>query len=83
MFKIAPILLECERVGRGPTPFRFENLWLKVECFQDLLGGWWQGVNVHGIASFSLSRKLKEIKSLIKAWNKDSFGRLEINKNRL
>ena len=33
-----------------------------------------------GRASFSISRKLKEVKNLIKAWNKESFGRLEINK---
>ncbi|RVX15984.1 Transposon TX1 uncharacterized 149 kDa protein [Vitis vinifera] len=27
----------------GPSPFRFENMWLKVEGFKDLLRSWWQG----------------------------------------
>ena len=76
----APIMLECGKIRRGHAPFRFENMWLKVEGFQDLLRGWWQGVTVLGTTSFSISRKLKEVKNLIKAWNKESFGRLKINK---
>ena len=37
----ALILLECGGVRKGPTPFRFENMWLKVEGFLDLMKGWW------------------------------------------
>ena len=36
-----PILLEGGGLRRGPSPFRFENMWLKVEGFKDLLRGWW------------------------------------------
>ena len=25
---------------RGPSPFRFENMWLEVEGFKDLLKSW-------------------------------------------
>ena len=35
-----PILLDGGRVRRGPTPFRFENTWLKEEGFKDLLKRW-------------------------------------------
>ena len=35
-----PILLKGEGVRRGPTPFRFENMWLKEEGFKDLLTLW-------------------------------------------
>ncbi|RVX16237.1 hypothetical protein CK203_014500 [Vitis vinifera] len=28
---------------RGPTPFRFENMWLKEEGFQEVLRKWWEG----------------------------------------
>ncbi|RVW54804.1 Exosome complex component RRP4-like [Vitis vinifera] len=38
---------------RGPTPFRFENMWLKVDGFKGLLREWWQGIEVRGRASFS------------------------------
>ena len=37
-----PILLKGGGVRKGPSPFRFENMWLKVEGFKDLLRGWWQ-----------------------------------------
>ena len=65
---------------RGSTPFRFENMWLKVEGFQDLMKGWWQGVPICRTGSFILSRKMKEVKLLLKAWNTVCFGRLEVNK---
>ena len=76
-----PILLEGGGLRRGPSPFKFENMWLKVEDFKDLLRSWWQGTVVRGKASFRLAAKLKELKQKIKSWNRDVFGRLECNKN--
>ena len=76
----APLLLDCGEMRRGPTPFRFENMWLKAEGLQDLMEGWWQGMSFRGSTGFILSKKLKEIKSLPKAWNRDCFGRLDLNK---
>ncbi|RVX05710.1 hypothetical protein CK203_027385 [Vitis vinifera] len=32
------------RLDRGPTLFRFENMWLKVDGFNGLLRGWRQGI---------------------------------------
>ncbi|RVW49943.1 LINE-1 retrotransposable element ORF2 protein [Vitis vinifera] len=75
-----PILLECGGLRRGPSPFRFENMWLKVVGFKNLLRGWWQETVVRGTASFRLASKLKELKK-IKVWNREVFGRLEVNKN--
>ena len=79
-FDHALILLDCGGMRRGPIPFRFENMWLKVEGFQGLMEGWWQGVSSRGSASYILSKKLKEVKSLLKVWNRDCFGRLDANK---
>ena len=56
-------------------------MWLKVDGFKDLLRGWWQGLGGRGRASFRLATKLKVMKEKIKGWNKDVFGRLEVNKN--
>ncbi|RVW72725.1 Glycerol-3-phosphate acyltransferase, chloroplastic [Vitis vinifera] len=44
-----PILLDGGGVRRGPSPFRFENMWLKEEGFKELLKGWWQGLNYSGL----------------------------------
>ena len=35
------VLLEGGSLRRGPTPFRFENMWFKVEGFKDLIRNWW------------------------------------------
>ena len=56
-------------------------MWLKVDGFKDLLQGWWQESGVSGKASFRLASKLKVLKQKITDWNRDVFGRLEVNKN--
>ena len=76
-----PILLMGGGIRRGPTPFRFENMWLKVDDFNGLLRGWWQGIEVRGRANFRLAYKMKVLKHNIKVWNREVFGRLEVNKN--
>ena len=35
-----PILLDGGGIISGPSPFRFQNMWLKAEGFKDLLKGW-------------------------------------------
>ncbi|RVW41517.1 Transposon TX1 uncharacterized 149 kDa protein [Vitis vinifera] len=67
-------------VRRGPSPFKFENMWLKAEGFQELIKGWWQGIEVSGRPSYRLATKLKGLKQNLKTWNKEVFGRLEKNK---
>ena len=74
-----PILLKGGGLSRGPSPFRFENMWLKIDGFKDLLQDWWQGAGRRGRANFRLAAKLKVLKEKIKVWNRDVFGRLEVN----
>ena len=69
-----PILIEGGGRRRGPSPFRFENLWLKVEGFKDLMRSWWQGMSVSGRVSYKLATKLKAIKQNLKVWNREVFG---------
>ncbi|RVW30990.1 hypothetical protein CK203_100656 [Vitis vinifera] len=38
--------LEGGAIRRGLSPFRFENMWLKVEGFKDLIHSWWQGIEI-------------------------------------
>ncbi|RVW76691.1 hypothetical protein CK203_047573 [Vitis vinifera] len=56
-----PILLEGGGLRRGPSPFRFENMWLKVEGFLDLIRSWWREIEVRGTASYRLAAKTKEL----------------------
>ena len=46
-----PIVLERERINLGKTLFRFENMWLKVEGFKDLIRSWSVGYDVCGSLS--------------------------------
>ena len=68
-------------IRQGPTPFRFENMWLKDEGFKELVRSWWQGIDVRGSASYKLATKMKEIKQKLKVWNREVFGKLECNKS--
>ena len=76
-----PILLEGGRVlPKRPSPFRFENMWIKEKGFKDLIKVWWQRLEFRGTSSYVLMEKMKAIKNLLKNWNKEVFGRVEENK---
>ena len=75
-----PIMLDSEGVRSGPTPFRFELMWLKYEGFKEILKGWWQDLQYHGSFSFIISSKLKALKGLLKIWNREVFGKVEYQK---
>ena len=64
----------------GPSPFRFELMWLKNEGFKETLKGWWQNLQFHGSYNFILSAKLKALKGILKTWNREVFGKVETNK---
>ena len=61
-------------MSRGNTSFKFENMWLKVEGFVDLVRGWWNGYHFVGSPSYVLACKLKALKGDLKHWNKHVFG---------
>ena len=75
------ILLDGGGLRKDPFPFRFENMWLKVEGFSDLLKSWWEGDNFSGSSSFILVEKLKVLKAKLKEWNRDIFGKVEYRKD--
>ena len=76
-----PIILEGGgSLTRGPTPFRFENMWIKEEGFKDLIRVWWQSLSSNGTKSFILSEKIKALKFKIKTWNREVFGKVEVSK---
>ncbi|RVW49343.1 hypothetical protein CK203_092663 [Vitis vinifera] len=49
-----PILLEGGGLKRGPSPFRFENMWLEEGGFKDKLKTWWGSLKFTGSASYIL-----------------------------
>jgi exonuclease III len=75
-----PILLDCGGIHWGPSPFRFENMWLKSEGFVDRVRLWWASYHFQGSPSYIFSQKLKALKSDLKRWNDQEFGIVEIRK---
>ena len=73
-------MLDIEGIKSESSPFRFENMWLKFKGFKDLLRGWWQSLHFSGFFSFVLTSKLKALKGILRAWNKEVFGGVDLKK---
>ena len=59
-----PILLEGGRCTvKGPSPFRFENMWLKKEGLETLVEEWWRSYEVRGTRNYVIIEKLKALKN--------------------
>ncbi|KAL5566576.1 hypothetical protein UlMin_029740 [Ulmus minor] len=69
-----PIILDTSPVSWGPSPFRFENMWLEHSGFRQECEQWWRGIEVEGWESYRMMEKLRALKNKIKAWNKEVFG---------
>ncbi|KAL5545070.1 hypothetical protein UlMin_008854 [Ulmus minor] len=75
-----PIILDTSPVSWGPTPFRFENMWLEHSGFRQECEQWWRGIEVEGWESYRIMEKLRALKDKIEAWNKEVFGDTRIIK---
>ena len=75
-----PLILDGRGRRKGPSSFRFENIWPKVVGFKDILKSWWKGYNFSGSSSFILAAKLKGLKSNLEDWNKEVFRMTEVGK---
>ena len=75
-----PILLEGGSQRRGRIPFRFENMWLRVDNFVDKVKTWWASYMFQGTLSFILAKKLAALKLDLKKWNESEFGNVSFKK---
>ncbi|RVW16109.1 Transposon TX1 uncharacterized 149 kDa protein [Vitis vinifera] len=64
----------------GPTPFRFENMWLQHTNFKENFRDWWSGFQGIGWEGHKFMRRLQYVKAKLKEWNKSSFGELKEKK---
>ena len=75
-----PILLEGGGLKRGPSPFRFENMWLEEEGFKDKMKIWWGSLKFTRTSCYILDAKLRALKNILKIWNKEEFEIVETKK---
>ncbi|RVW41750.1 hypothetical protein CK203_082054 [Vitis vinifera] len=75
-----PIALDTNPFMWGPTPFRFENMWLQHPSFKENFRNWWRGFQGNGWEGHKFMRRLQFVKAKLKEWNKLSFGELNEKK---
>lgn len=76
----SPILLQGGVSGSGPKPFRFQLMWLLHLGFKELVDRWWHSFEVDGPSGQKFRQKLKLLREKLRAWNKDTFGNVEVRK---
>ncbi|RVW64166.1 Transposon TX1 uncharacterized 149 kDa protein [Vitis vinifera] len=75
-----PIVMDTNPFMWGPTPFRFENMWLQHTNFKENFRDWWSGFQGIGWEGHKFMRRLQYVKAKLKEWNKSSFGELKEKK---
>ena len=78
-----PIILDSTPPNWGPSPFRFENMWLGHKDFDKVFEKWWKECMVQGWEGYKFLARLKCIKSLVKRWNLETFGDLRLKEGDL
>ena len=68
------------RRKESKTPFCFENMWLKVEGFGDLINEWRQEYEFRGSTSVVLFNKMQALKKDLNKWNRKVFENVSIKK---
>jgi hypothetical protein len=64
--------------------FRFEALWIHHPSFMEKIEQWWnESKSIQGIPMYHFQQCLKFIKNKLKKWNKETFGNIFKEKEKL
>ena len=72
---VASLNIKPDPGCRKYYPFKFFNFWADHPDFLGLVKEVWES-DVHGTPMYRLTRKLKRVKAILKAFNFHSFGKL-------
>ncbi|XP_058776630.1 uncharacterized protein LOC131650952 [Vicia villosa] len=73
-----PIWLLSDKSNWGPKPFRFNNEWFSKYYFIPFVEKEWNSLKVGERGDFVLKEKLKLFKEKLKWWNKEVFGKFDL-----
>ncbi|KAH7864398.1 hypothetical protein Vadar_029181 [Vaccinium darrowii] len=71
-----PIVVTILRQQSRRIPFKFFNFWMSHDKFSSLLDNAWSGV-VHGNPMVALSHKMRNLKFLLKDFNKEFYSDIQ------
>jgi len=78
-----PLLLDCGVGRQSRGSFKFENMWLQAEGFEEQVKRWWGSYIYEGKPSYVFARKLKALKVDLKKWNEEVFGNVGVQKKEM
>ncbi|XP_058742006.1 uncharacterized protein LOC131614440 [Vicia villosa] len=76
-----PITINTSNINWGPNSFRFNNMWLRHDNFSPFVKDEWEKISMAGRGDFVLYEKLKRLKSILRGWNCDGFGWVDLRVN--
>ena len=79
----SPVILSTIPPSWGPTPFRFENMWLEHNLFKANVSAWWEQDTSYGRLGYRFIRKLRTLRGKLSQWNKEVFGELSMERKKL
>ncbi|XP_058733267.1 uncharacterized protein LOC131604869 [Vicia villosa] len=74
-----PIWIMTDQYNWGPKPFKFNNEWFSFDSFLPFVEKEWMSLKVKGRWDFVLKEKLKLLKDKLKRWNRDVFGKINLD----
>ncbi|MQM06569.1 hypothetical protein Taro_039396 [Colocasia esculenta] len=76
----APLLMKVVHQSTIPARFIFQKMWVSHENFIQQVTDSWRSVNATSPNPFvTLQAKLKAVKAMLKDWNKNIFGNVEVS----
>ncbi|XP_058757308.1 uncharacterized protein LOC131630545 [Vicia villosa] len=73
-----PIWLVADKKDWGPKRFKFNSEWFQNKDFIGFLEKEWKELEVHGRGDFVLKEKLRLLKSKLRWWNTNVFGKIDM-----
>ena len=77
------LVFKVSKVDWGPKPFRSLDAWQSDGRFKDFVRSKWHSYEVQGGGMFVFKEKLKKLKADLKIWNREVFGYVNLEGNKL
>ena len=73
-----PLLLANDKGPQRSKPFRFENFWIKMPGFKEVVQGAWSANSGHSDPYLNLFHKLTEVGKKLRKWSRTMFAHSKV-----